>query len=110
MVELCNECGFDARELTGSPEEQQRLATAYTDLERLLDHPDADRRPAAETWSAREYVDHCLEAAAVILGWVADLTDDGEHWQVSDSHSWSAHRCGAVPESHRVPSCDDDSG
>jgi len=84
IIELCDECGFDARELTGNQDEQQRLAAAYADLERLLDHPDADRRPAAETWSAREYVDHCLEAAAVILGWVADLTDGDALEELSD--------------------------
>jgi hypothetical protein len=75
MVELCNECGFDPRELAGNQDEQQRLVAAYADLERLLDHPDADRRPAADTWSAREYVDHCVDVAGVILGWVANLTD-----------------------------------
>lgn len=74
MIELCSECGFDARELIDTQDEQQRLTAAYADLERLLDRPDADRRPEAETWSACEYVDHSLEAAAVILGWVADLT------------------------------------
>ncbi len=74
MDELCDECGFDARELAATREEQRRLDTAYADLERLLDHPDADRRPAADTWSAREYVDHCVEVAAVMLGWVAELT------------------------------------
>ena len=74
MVELCTECGFDARELAGNQDEQLRLDTAYADLERLRHHPDLDRRPAPETWSAREYVEHCLEVAAVILGWVADLT------------------------------------
>lgn len=77
MVELCDECGFDARELSGNQDDQQRLDAAYAELERLLDSSDADRRPAAETWSAREYVDHCVEVSAVILGWVADLTDGG---------------------------------
>ena len=69
MVELCDECGFDARELTGGSDEAARLDAAYADLQRLLDHPDAGRRPAPETWSAREYVDHCVEVTGVILEW-----------------------------------------
>ena len=63
MAELCDECGFDARELVGREDETARLEAAYAELERLLDHPDADRRPAEETWSAREYVDHVVEVA-----------------------------------------------
>ena len=81
MVELCDECGFDARELGGGEDEARRLDTAYADLERSLQSPDADRRPAPETWSAVEYVAHCVEVAEVMLGWVADLAGvplDGE--------------------------------
>ena len=66
-TELCDECGFDARELTGGEDEAARLGTAYAALDRLLDHPDAGRRPASETWSAREYVDHCVEVAGALL-------------------------------------------
>ena len=84
MVELCDECGFDARELNGSRNEQQRLDTAYADLERLRNHPDSDRRPAPETWSAREYVDHCVEVATVILDWVGELTDRGVRHELRD--------------------------
>jgi hypothetical protein len=69
MAELCDECGFDARELTGGEEEAARLDTAYAALERLLEHRDAARRPAHETWSAHEYVDHCIEVAGVLLEW-----------------------------------------
>lgn len=74
MAELCDECGFDARELSGSQDEERRLVAAYAALEALLQHADADRRPAPETWSAREYVAHCLDVAPVILGWIAELT------------------------------------
>ena len=69
MAELCDECGFDARELTGGKDEAGRLDAAYAGLERLLEHPDAGRRPAEETWSAVEYVDHCIEVAGVLLEW-----------------------------------------
>ena len=78
-AELCSECGFDARELTGNHDEQHRLDVAYAELQRLRDHPDADRRPAPDRWSAREYVDHCVEVAEVILGWVEDLTGSARH-------------------------------
>lgn len=84
MVELCDECGFDARELNDSQDEQQRLDAAYADLERLANHADFDRRPAPETWSAREYVDHCVEVTTVILDWVGDLTDRGVRHELRD--------------------------
>lgn len=68
-VELCDECGFDARE-------PRDLATAfaevYASLEHFAGHPDADRRPEAETWSGREYADHCVEVAEGILAALAD--------------------------------------
>ena len=72
MAELCDECGFDARELSDGVDETQRLDAAYADLERLLEHPDAGRRPAPETWSAREYVDHCIEVAGALLEWASE--------------------------------------
>lgn len=70
LAELCDECGFDARELVDGADETVRLVAAYADLERLLAHPDAERRPAPETWSAREYVDHCVEVAGGLLGYI----------------------------------------
>lgn len=69
LAELCDECGFDARELVDGTDETARLDAAYANLERLLDHPDADRRPAPETWSAREYVDHTVEVTGGLLDW-----------------------------------------
>jgi hypothetical protein len=66
MAELCDERGFDARELTGGEDEAARLDTAYAALDRLLDHRDAGRRPAPETWSGQEYVDHCIEVAEAL--------------------------------------------
>lgn len=80
MAEICDQCGFDARELTGNADEAERLDAAYASLERLLDHPDAGRRPAEETWSAREYVEHCVEVGDVMLGWVADLARGDAPW------------------------------
>lgn len=75
MAELCDECGFDARELTGEEDELRRLDAAYAELDRLLDHPDRELRPAEETWSAREYVDHCIEVAADLLLWTATTAE-----------------------------------
>lgn len=63
-IELCDECGFDARE----PRQlATALADAYASLERLRSHPDAGRRPQADTWSGIEYVEHCLDVAEQIL-------------------------------------------
>jgi hypothetical protein len=67
-VELCDECGFDARTVT---DDAADLADVFTSLELLLDHPEAERRPAPETWSAREYVDHCREVTQALLEYVA---------------------------------------
>ena len=63
-VELCDECGFDARE-------PRQLATAfaevYASLEQFERHPDAGRRPEADTWSGIEYAEHCVDVADQIL-------------------------------------------
>jgi hypothetical protein len=72
FVELCDECGFDAREAT---DETPLLVAAYAELERLVDHPDADRRPLPETWSANEYVEHCVDASTVLLGYIGLVLD-----------------------------------
>lgn len=84
MVELCDECGFDARELTGNASEARRLDAGYAELERAGLHADADRRPAAETWSAVEYAEHCVEIADVMLRWVADLVGHAGDLAISD--------------------------
>ena len=63
MAELCDECGFDARTITGAEQETTQLAAAYAHLERLQDHPDADRQPGEGVWSAHEYADHVVEVA-----------------------------------------------
>ena len=63
-VELCDQCGFDERE-------PRDMATAFAEvfasLERLQEHPDAGRRPEADTWSGAEYAEHCVDGAAQTL-------------------------------------------
>ena len=63
-VELCDECGFDARQPRDLP---TAFAEAYASLEHLSGHPDARDRPEAETWSGTEYVDHCVDVASQIV-------------------------------------------
>ena len=63
-VELCDECGFDAREPRDLP---TAFAEAYASLEHLGGHPDASERPEAETWSGAEYVNHCVDVASQIV-------------------------------------------
>ena len=67
MVELCDECGFDARELAGGRDEARRLWAAYDHLARRAERPDADRPPGPGVWSAREYVEHCVQVGGAIL-------------------------------------------
>lgn len=63
-VELCDECGFDARE----PRDlAAALAEVFATLGRLAGHPDAGRRPEAETWSGTEYAEHCVDVADQIV-------------------------------------------
>lgn len=63
-VELCDECGFDARE----PRDlAPALAAAFATLQRLTGHRDAGRRPAEETWSGLEYAEHCVDVADQIV-------------------------------------------
>ena len=57
-VELCDECGFDEREPRDLP---AAFAEVYASLERLHRHPEAGRRPEPETWSGKEYAEHCVD-------------------------------------------------
>ena len=68
LVELCDECGFDAREC--SADETPALLDVCELLAGLLDHPSAERRPDEETWSAQEYADHCVEVTEGLLAYV----------------------------------------
>ena len=70
-VELCDECGFDGRE----PRALKRaFAEVMGSLERLSGHPEADRRPEADTWSGREYVEHCIDVASQIVATCNEVT------------------------------------
>lgn len=57
-IELCGQCGFDARAVV---DERAELDAVFVDLTRLLHHPHRARRPESETFSADEYVEHCVE-------------------------------------------------
>jgi hypothetical protein len=71
MVELCDECGFDARQVS---DQGSAIATAITALEGLRDRVDAARRPDAEIFSADEYAAHSVETTMGLLGYIADVT------------------------------------
>lgn len=70
-VELCDQCGFDARAVTDEPGE---LDHAFAQLARLLEHPDCSRRPQPEIFSAEEYVGHCVDVTRALLGLITDVT------------------------------------
>lgn len=94
MVELCDECGFDARRVI---DEESELITALEELAGLLDHPDAHRRPAPETWSAQEYVDHLLQVTEALLADIADIADIHPPPAVTDLASAARAVSGLVP-------------
>lgn len=62
-TELCDECGFDGRH--SKPFEE--LARVLTDLGIEAGRDRANDRPAPDTWSAREYLDHCLDMVGEAL-------------------------------------------
>jgi hypothetical protein len=81
LVELCDECGFDARDVA---DDHSALVAALEALAALLDHQDADRRSSPETWSAAEYVQHVCEVTQALLAYVADVTSHPRPGPVSD--------------------------
>ncbi|RHW24271.1 hypothetical protein D0Z08_25505 [Nocardioides immobilis] len=68
-VEVCDECGYDGREVVDG---DAALAAALAALAGLLDRGEADRKPSEKIWSAREYVDHCVEVTDALLGYITD--------------------------------------
>jgi hypothetical protein len=69
VVEICDECGFDGRR-TADP--AVGLRAVLSAMEALLRDPDVDRRPAAEIWSAAEYVTHSIDVVQEVIAEVAD--------------------------------------
>jgi hypothetical protein len=63
-VELCDECGFDEREVGHLT---TAFAEVYESLQQLERHHDSGRRPEEETWSGTEYAEHCVDGADQIL-------------------------------------------
>ena len=71
MVELCDECGFDARLVS---DHGSAVATAITSLDDMTDRVDSARRPDTDTFSADEYAAHCVETTVGLLGYIAQVT------------------------------------
>lgn len=80
-VELCDQCGFDARTVTDEP---AQLDQVFAQLARLLDHPHRAKRPEPETFSADEYVRHCIEVTRELLGMIADVTGIDAPTEIAD--------------------------
>ncbi len=83
-IELCDQCGFDARAVT---DEAAELDAVFVKLVHLLEHPDRGRRPEADTFSADEYVHHCVEVTRTLLGMIADVTGIVQPTDVGDLSS-----------------------
>lgn len=94
LVELCDECGFDARDVA---DEGAGLLAAMARLEELSDHPDSGLRPAPETWSAREYVEHCHDVSRELLGYVCTVTSRPAPTDLNDLASARAAVSSLVP-------------
>ena len=71
-VELCDECGYDARLVD---DEGRELDAVFTALAGLCDHPDAARRPGPDVFSGEEYVEHCVQVTNGFVGYVTRVTD-----------------------------------
>jgi hypothetical protein len=82
-IEICDECGFDAREVG---DESADLAEVLDRLAALDDRDDTHRRPEPDIWSASEYVEHSVEVIASILGYVARVLGTQEP-EVNDLES-----------------------
>jgi hypothetical protein len=83
-VELCDQCGFDARAVTDEPAEMDQV---FAHLARLLDHPYRTRRPEPETFSADEYVAHCIEVTQALLGMITEITGIEAQTEIVDLSS-----------------------
>ena len=93
-VELCDECGYDSRSVD---DPATRLDAAYVELAALLEHPDAEARPAEETWSGREYVDHCVVVSRELLRMVSLATGRRPSSAVDDHASARSAASELVP-------------
>jgi GNAT superfamily N-acetyltransferase len=80
-IELCDQCGFDARTVE---DEATELDQVFVQLARLLEHPYRHRRPEPGTFSADEYVDHCVEVARALLSMITDVTEIEQHHDIDD--------------------------
>jgi GNAT superfamily N-acetyltransferase len=100
-IELCDQCGFDARAVADEPAE---LDEVFVQLARLSDHPYRGRRPEPETFSADEYVDHCVEVARALLGMISDVIKVEQHYDIVDlpsARAAAAHVLSSLSGSQR---------
>jgi hypothetical protein len=70
-VELCDECGFDARLVS---DQASSIVMAMDALDGMTDRADAARRPDADTYSAAEYAAHSVETTMGLLGYISQVT------------------------------------
>src|SRR5689334_12702115 len=81
VIELCDECGFDAREVAHAPSE---LGEVFVQMGSLVEHPLAGRQPGEGTYSAEQYVTHSVEITAELLEFVTRVTDIDEETGIVD--------------------------
>lgn len=63
VVEVCDDCGFDARFVSDAA---SSLDSAFTAMQLLQQRPHATERPAAEVWSAAEYAHHVVWGSNIV--------------------------------------------
>ena len=74
----CEECGFDAVEVSGTELSGHVLASAGAWVERLTVREDARQRPDPHTWSPLEYACHVRDVHRVMTGRVHRMLDDDD--------------------------------
>jgi hypothetical protein len=71
QVELCDECGFDGRDVAGDAAELVAVCGRLAAL--VNERKNASERPRPEIFSATEYVQHSVEVIEGILGYIATV-------------------------------------
>ncbi|HET7659315.1 MAG TPA: hypothetical protein VFK66_02930, partial [Oryzihumus sp.] len=74
VIELCDECGFDSRRIDNELHAARRVFELLETLARESHHA---RKPDDNTWSADQYLTHCLDMVSETIGVIRDRDPQG---------------------------------